>query len=292
MSHLPPHDPSPHGLPLRGEDAASHGASEPAWTPDEQRLLAQLDAVLGPAQPPEGLVDAVVDATGKHLPDAVVNQAESQWVANLDQALAPPAAPAGLADAVLAATAEHVAAAGSDTVAQLDRALVGTDAPAGLIDAVLEATRKYLPVSAPVGRIGFDRGTWRRGIAAAALVAIAGGAWWMGVAGDQPAVNRPVASRDALSTPAQTMGGDSLASGLELAPDAAELLEPFDTIDRRLAQAPSSGDGAADPAALPGERLAAVADADLWSGSGLDGIDRAIDWEVAFEAADDSAWLF
>lgn len=260
-------------------------------TPAEQQLQTQLDAALGPVQAPAGLIDAVLGATCEQLPAAAANDAQALWAAQLDRALAPAAPPAGLVDAVLAATRESVTAAGPGAADQLDRALAVTEAPAGLVEAVLDATRDQLPAPAPVGRIGFDRGTWGRGIAVAALVAFAVGAWWVIPAGDDAGVNHRVASHgDVPPAGGQAVGGGGAVSDLD--PEIQRLLEPFETIDSQLAQAALADHAAAGPVALLSDRLAAVADADVWSGAGLDGIDIAMDWEVSFETAEDGAWLF
>ena len=62
--------------------------------------------------------------------------------------------------------------------------------------------------------------------------------------------------------------------------------------DGPLAAAATPDDPADAPVGLLGERLAAAADDGPWSGSGFDGIDRAIEWEVSFATTDDNAWLF
>lgn len=298
--------PTPSNAP-RPEDPAAGGS---APTDADVRLMAQLDAVLAPAAPPAGLADAVLAATRDRLP--VGSGGDAPRGVQLDAALASAAAPAGLTDAVLAATRDLLPAGVGDSAplqARLDAALGPAAAPAGLADAVLNATRDHLPAAAPdpfgdvapvhfadvvpVGRIGFGRAGWMRALAAAALVALAAGAWWLGPAGGGPAAPAVVTTDTPETTstpdpPVQTATVDSA----DLDADAARLLEPFEAIDSRLARAVPAGEAATDPVGLLGQRLTAVADAGPWSGSGFDGIDRAIDWEVSYETADDGAWLF
>jgi len=247
----------------------------------------------------------VLAATCSHLPAAGLDGGDTERLAQLDTALAPGTPPAGLADTVLAATRGHLPTAvdnDAPLAAQLDIALAPPPAPAGLADAVLAATRGALPVAAPAGRIGFGRVGWTQALAAAALVAVATGAWWFGSAGGESSVTPSVVTADTLAadTPgtaipsAQAVAVDAAERGSDSALDAeaTRLLQPFESIDNRLAWTASPDEAAANTVGLLGRRLAVVADAGPWASSGFDGIDLAIDWEVSYEAADEAAWLF
>lgn len=267
--------PTPPGAP-RPDDPAAVG---PAPTDADVRLLAQLDGALARVAPPTGLADAVLAATRDLLP--VRADGLTPLEAQLDSALGPAAAPAKLADAVLNATRDHLPAA-ADHLADAG--------PGRFVDVAPD----HLAGISTVGRIGFRRAGWMGAwAAAAALVALAAGAWWLGPAGDGPSAPTVVATDTPASTspsdaPVQAAGVDSA----DLDADAARLLEPFEAVDRRLSRVVLADADAADPVELLGQRLAAVADAGPWAGSGFDGIDRAVDWEVSFENADDGAWLF
>ena len=304
-----------HSTPPSGPRSDDLGPDGLAPTDADARLSAQLDAALAPPSLPAGLIDAVLATTRDHLAFGADGGADGDTpqVAKLDAALGPVEAPSGLADAVLAATRDLLPMGADDSArleAGLDAALGPVAAPVGLADAVLEATRDHLPVAtsdplsdAPVGRIGFGRAGWMRALAAAALLAITAGAWWMAPFGNGPttpsvAMNDTPGLTNGLATelptgatptpPVQTAATDEA----DLDPDAARLLEPFEVISSRLAQAVPTDDTAAGPVDLLGQRLVAVADTGPWDGAGFDGIDRAIDWEVAYATADDGAWMF
>ena len=290
MTHPTPPNPS----------SGSPYADGTAPTDADARLLEQLDAALAPAAAPVELADAVLAATHDRLP------VDAPLLAQLDESLAPAATPAGLADAVLDATRDRLPAmadthADAPLLAQLDTALAPPAAPAGLVEATLAATRDHLPAAAPLGRIGFGGAGWMKFAAAAALVAIAAGSWWLGSAGEGPAANPTLAHQNVADPQAapdpdanipdlaiQAAAADDAES--ELDPEAARLLQRF---DGPLAATATPDDPAAEPVGLLGERLAAAAaDDGPWSGSGFDGIDRAIEWEVSFATTDDNAWLF
>ncbi len=268
------------------QDDRSHGTSQPNGpyadgatpTGPGRCLLIQLDQALE-ASPPVGLSDAVLAATCDGLlgEDLGVNRGPGS--AELDTALAPVAVPPGLADAVIARTRTQLPVAGGNDVARYDAA-TAPPVPPNLADAVLAATQSDLPVAAPVGRIGWGGGRWSRALALAAVVGLAAGVWWLWASGDRPG----------FESGAVVAGEQGVSTEADLSPEA--WAESVQAVDRGLVQVAMFEGAVIDPVERLGERLVAVMGVDPWADSGFSGLDRAVDWEVSMDDADDGAWLF